>query len=60
MTAAPPSDRELVLTRVIDAPRDKLYRAWTGPRCSSSGSRRSPTPRRSLSSTCARAAPTWS
>ena len=23
------SDRELVLTRVIDAPRDKLYRAWT-------------------------------
>jgi uncharacterized protein YndB with AHSA1/START domain len=23
------ADRELVLTRVIDAPRDKLYRAWT-------------------------------
>ena len=23
------SDRELILTRVIDAPRDKLYRAWT-------------------------------
>ena len=25
------SDRELVLTRVIDAPREKLYRAWTDP-----------------------------
>src|SRR3954470_23188500 len=25
------SDRELVLTRVIDAPRDKLFRAWTDP-----------------------------
>jgi uncharacterized protein YndB with AHSA1/START domain len=29
--AAPTSDRELVLTRVIDAPRAKLYRAWTDP-----------------------------
>ena len=25
------SDRELVLTRVIDAPREKLFRAWTDP-----------------------------
>src|SRR3954469_11660788 len=25
------SDRELVLTRLIDAPRHKLYRAWTEP-----------------------------
>lgn len=25
------SDRELVLTRLIDAPREKLYRAWTEP-----------------------------
>src|SRR5919202_6672298 len=25
------ADRELVLTRIIDAPRDKLYRAWTEP-----------------------------
>lgn len=24
-------DRELVLTRLIDAPREKLYRAWTDP-----------------------------
>lgn len=24
-----PTDRELVLTRVIDAPRERLYRAWT-------------------------------
>jgi uncharacterized protein YndB with AHSA1/START domain len=29
--APPPSDRELVLTRLIDAPRAKLYRAWTEP-----------------------------
>jgi uncharacterized protein YndB with AHSA1/START domain len=28
---APRSDRELVLTRLIDAPREKLYRAWTEP-----------------------------
>jgi uncharacterized protein YndB with AHSA1/START domain len=25
------SDRELVLTRLIDAPREKLYRCWTEP-----------------------------
>jgi uncharacterized protein YndB with AHSA1/START domain len=33
MTANPPSlaDRELVLTRLIDAPREKLFRAWTQP-----------------------------
>jgi uncharacterized protein YndB with AHSA1/START domain len=33
MTAAatPTSDRELVLTRLIDAPREKLFRAWTDP-----------------------------
>jgi uncharacterized protein YndB with AHSA1/START domain len=29
--AAPTTDRELVLTRLIDAPREKLYRAWTEP-----------------------------
>jgi uncharacterized protein YndB with AHSA1/START domain len=29
--AAPTSDRELVLTRLIDAPRAKVYRAWTDP-----------------------------
>jgi uncharacterized protein YndB with AHSA1/START domain len=28
---APASDRELVLTRIIDAPREKLFRAWTDP-----------------------------
>lgn len=26
-----PADRELVLTRIIDAPREKLFRAWTEP-----------------------------
>lgn len=32
MTAATPSsDRELVLTRLIDVPREKLFRAWTEP-----------------------------
>ena len=31
MTASFPADRELVLTRLIDAPREKLYRAWTDP-----------------------------
>jgi uncharacterized protein YndB with AHSA1/START domain len=29
--ATPTSDRELVLTRIIDAPRDKVYKAWTDP-----------------------------
>lgn len=30
-TATSMADRELVLTRLIDAPRHKLYRAWTEP-----------------------------
>ncbi|MEJ0071889.1 MAG: SRPBCC family protein [Pseudomonadota bacterium] len=30
-TPEPSSDRELVLTRLIDATPDKLYRAWTEP-----------------------------
>jgi len=29
--AAPTGNRELVLTRLIDAPREKLFRAWTDP-----------------------------
>jgi uncharacterized protein YndB with AHSA1/START domain len=29
--AAPLTERELVLSRVIDAPRHKLFRAWTEP-----------------------------
>lgn len=29
--AKPSSDRELVLTRLIDAPRWKLFKAWTDP-----------------------------
>ena len=31
MTDTPLSERELVLTRLIAAPRAKLYRAWTEP-----------------------------
>ncbi|WP_428670326.1 SRPBCC family protein [Reyranella sp.] len=31
MTATPKSDRELVLTRLIDVPREKLWRCWTEP-----------------------------
>lgn len=32
MTAATPTDdRELVLSRLIDAPRDKVWRCWTEP-----------------------------
>jgi len=31
MTTNAPSDRDLVLTRLIDAPPEKVYRAWTDP-----------------------------
>jgi uncharacterized protein YndB with AHSA1/START domain len=30
-TATPASDRELVLTRLIDAPRERVFAAWTDP-----------------------------
>ncbi len=30
--AAPAAKRELVLTRLIDAPREKLFRCWTEPK----------------------------
>lgn len=30
-TLAPANDRELVISRLIDAPREKLWRAWTQP-----------------------------
>jgi uncharacterized protein YndB with AHSA1/START domain len=30
-TAAAAADRDLVLSRLIDAPSDKVYRAWTEP-----------------------------
>lgn len=32
MTTEASSDRELVLTRLIDAPREKLFRCWTDPK----------------------------
>jgi uncharacterized protein YndB with AHSA1/START domain len=31
MNATPTHENELVLTRLIDAPREKLYQAWTDP-----------------------------
>ena len=31
MDAAPLNDRELMITRLIDVPRAKLYRCWTEP-----------------------------
>jgi uncharacterized protein YndB with AHSA1/START domain len=31
MTADFPAERELVLSRLLDAPRDKLFRCWTDP-----------------------------
>ena len=31
MTTSPSTDRDLVLTRLIDAPRQTLYRCWTEP-----------------------------
>src|SRR5688500_207362 len=30
-TAVPANERELVLTRLIDAPREKLFKCWTQP-----------------------------
>lgn len=32
MTDTPSSDRELVLTRLIEVPREKLWRCWTEPK----------------------------
>lgn len=29
---SPANDRELVVTRIIDAPRERVYRAWTDPK----------------------------
>ncbi len=29
--AAPPAEHELMITRLIDVPRDKLFRCWTEP-----------------------------
>jgi uncharacterized protein YndB with AHSA1/START domain len=29
--AAPPAERELIIDRLIDAPREALYRCWTEP-----------------------------
>jgi uncharacterized protein YndB with AHSA1/START domain len=30
-SATPPSERELVVTRVFDAPRERVFKAWTDP-----------------------------
>jgi len=29
--AAAASDRELIITRIIDAPRERVFKAWTDP-----------------------------
>lgn len=31
MTVAVESEREIVTTRIVDAPRDRVFRAWTDP-----------------------------
>ena len=31
LTLTPPTDREILLTRVFDAPRDRVFDALTGP-----------------------------
>lgn len=31
LEVAPTVNRELVINRLIDAPREKVYRAWTEP-----------------------------
>jgi uncharacterized protein YndB with AHSA1/START domain len=31
-SAAPTSDREIVLTRTLDAPRDRVFAVWTDPK----------------------------
>ncbi len=36
------ADRELVLNRIIDAPREKVFKAWTDPALINSGSRLCP------------------
>lgn len=51
------ADRELMLTRLIDAPREKVYRAWTDPNLLKQWFAPYPTPRRQPSSTCGRAVP---
>ena len=30
-TVTKPNDRELMLTSIIDAPRENVYRCWTEP-----------------------------
>ena len=37
MTLTLPSDREIVLTRVFNAPRRLVFEAWTNPEHVSSG-----------------------
>ncbi len=32
-----PSDREIAMTRVFDAPRTLVFDAWTRPSCSNAG-----------------------
>jgi hypothetical protein len=38
-TTTATENRDLVLTRIIDEPREKVFKAWTDPRCLKNGSR---------------------
>ncbi len=52
------SDRKLIISRIIDAPRERVLRRGPIPNSSSSGSRLCPIRHRSRNLTSGRAAPT--
>ncbi len=52
------SDRELVIARIIDAPRERVFKAWTDPELLKQGSRLCPIRHPSWNLTFGRAAPT--
>ena len=40
--ASAPSDRELLITRVFDAPRELVWKAWTDPHLATAAARKPP------------------
>jgi len=54
--ATPNPGHELVLTRLIDAPKEKLFRCWTEPKLMKQCSPRCPGPSPTPRWTCAPAA----